>query len=159
MYDMSPAQFVQQIITPTLAALGLDSPAAEQLLLGTALQESGLRNIQQIGGGPALGYFQMEPHTHDDIWTNFLAYKSALAAKVQALLPAGTAHGASQLIPCQAYACAMARILYYRVSAPLPPADDLNAQAAYYKKYYNTPGGAATPQEYISNWNRAMASV
>ena len=85
---MTPQDFIAEVVEPGLSAIGLDSQAARELLLGTALQETGLRNIQQVGG-PALGYFQMEPATHDDIWENFLAYRPDLAARVKALLPDG----------------------------------------------------------------------
>jgi len=152
---MEPQDFLTQVIRPALSAIGLGGPAAEELLLGTALQESGLRNIQQVGG-PALGYFQMEPNTHDDIWRNFLAYKPDLSAKVKGLLPNGVEPLPSDLISFPLYAAAIARILYLRVPAPLPAQGDLDAQAAYYKRFYNTPGGAATEAEYVANWSRAM---
>ncbi|KAF0118141.1 MAG: hypothetical protein FD149_866 [Rhodospirillaceae bacterium] len=75
------AHFVTTVIRPTLLHLGLHSPAAEALLLGTAIQESRLGTyLRQTGGGPALGVYQMEPATHEDIWTNFLAYRPDLAA-------------------------------------------------------------------------------
>lgn len=48
--------------------MGLHSMAAEQLLLGTAIQESHLKYRRQIGG-PALGYFQVGTNTQDDIWS------------------------------------------------------------------------------------------
>lgn len=46
--------------------------------MGTAAQESRLSYLHQIGGGPALGLWQMEPTTHDDIWVNWLAGKDQL---------------------------------------------------------------------------------
>ncbi len=154
---MTPDEFLAEVVAPALTALDLDSQAARELLLGTALQESALRNIQQMGG-PALGYFQMEPATHDDIWENFLAYRPDLAARVKALLPDGEPL-ASDLLTCPVYAAAMARVKYYRCPAPLPAAGDLEAQAAYYKRWYNTPGGAATVAEYMANWRAAEAAA
>jgi len=152
---MEPQDFLAPVIRPALAAIDLGGPAAEEILLGTALQESGLRNVKQTGG-PALGYFQMEPNTHDDIWANFLAYKPDLADKIKSLLPDGESPLESDLISFPLYAAAMARVLYYRIKAPLPAQGDLDAQAAYYKQFYNTPGGAATVAEYTANWSRAM---
>ncbi len=151
---MTPQRFLAEVVEPALRALDLDSPGARELLLGTALQETGLRNIPQEGG-PALGYFQMEPCTHDDIWARFLAYRPDLAGKVKALLPDG-APLASDLLGYPLYATAMARLLYARVAAPLPAAGDIAAQAAYYKRWYNTPEGAATVGEYLANWRSAM---
>ena len=60
----------------------------------------------------------------------------------------------SNLCTDLAYATAMARIHYLRVQEPLPTANDISALAAYYKKYYNTPNGAATEQQFIDNFNR-----
>ena len=52
---------------------GFYSIDAVNLLLGTAIQESGgLRWRVQVNGGPARGLFQMEEATYTDIWNNFL---------------------------------------------------------------------------------------
>ena len=40
---------------------------------------------------------------------------------------------------------------HHRVSEPIPKT--LELQAEYYKKYYNTAGGKATVDEYITNYN------
>jgi len=154
---MTPQFFLDHIIRPAIVAIDLDGPDAEQLLLGTALQESTLRNDQQAGGGPALGYFQMEPEDHDDIWANFLAGRKDLSARVWTLLPARVQPSANQLIPYPHYAAAMCRVHYLRVPAPIPT--DLAGQAAYYKAHYNTPAGAATVAEYLANWHAAMGAV
>lgn len=145
-------QFTEFVIVPALEALDLDSQAARELLLGTALQESGLRYLKQLGVGPAMGFFQMEPATHDDIWNNFLRYKGELTSRVNVIcrLPIP-----EMMITHLLYAAAMCRIHYYRVKEALPAAGDLEAQAAYWKKHYNTPQGAGTVDEYIRNWRRA----
>ena len=127
------------------------------MLPGTALQESGLRNDRQQGGGPALGYFQMEPEDHDDIWTHFLAGRRDLSARLRVLLPPRVPPSAGLLIPYPHYAAAMCRVHYLRVQAPIP--SDLAGQAAYYKAHYNTPAGAATVAEYLANWRAAMGTV
>ncbi|WP_328286209.1 hypothetical protein [Kozakia baliensis] len=68
------SQFKHLIVVPTLAALGLGSPSAVNLVTGTALAESRGAYLRQINGGPALGFWQMEPATHDDCWENFLNF-------------------------------------------------------------------------------------
>lgn len=144
-------QFRDLVIIPAIETLQLHSQAAVELLLGTALQESGLRYLKQVGGGPAMGFFQMEPATHDDIWTNFLEYKPALLQAIRSLSRHRIALAmASDLW----YAAAMCRIHYLRVSAPLPAAGDFPAQAAYWKAHYNTPQGAGKESEYLANWNK-----
>lgn len=155
MRAIDPVRFRDQIIAPSLRAIGLFSEAAEELVLGTALQESGLQALHQVGG-PALGFFQMEPATHDDIWTNFLTGQRELAARLRTLLAGVALPKTAQLVGNAYYAAAMCRVFYVRLDAPLPAAGDLAGQAAYYKRHYNTPAGAATADEYIANWRAAF---
>lgn len=144
---IDPWQFRLLIIRPALKRLGLWSPAAEILLLGTALAESWLMHLKQKPG-PALGLFQMEPFTHRDIWKNYLAHRRqrGLAAKVRSLalgdpLP-------RQMVWNLYYATAMARLQYRRDRFALPAADDLPGLAAYYKRVYNTPKGRGSASSF-----------
>lgn len=142
-------QLRQYVIRPACEGLDLYSLAAEELLLGTACQESQCgRYLHQLGKGPALGIFQMEPATHDDIWRNFLSGHDALESKV--VYTNGSR--ADEMVWNLRYAAAMCRIHYYRVKEPLPAASDLRGQAEYWKKHYNTLGGAGTVAEYMRNW-------
>jgi murein DD-endopeptidase MepM/ murein hydrolase activator NlpD len=151
---VSAQQFGRSVIQPALQQVGLDSEAAEQLLLGTAIQESQLTYRRQIGGGPARGLFQMEKATHDDIWATSLAYRPDLAGKVRALLSGPHADRDRELETNDRYAAAMARLRYLRAPEALPRAGDIPAMAKYWKKYYNTAHGKGTPEEYLRNWAR-----
>src|SRR4030042_333946 len=51
-------------------------------IFGTALVESNLKNVKQKGGGPALGYFQMEPATRKDIIANYINYYPLTLKKI-----------------------------------------------------------------------------
>lgn len=148
------------IIRPTLQYLNLWSEAAENLLMGTAAQESQLGTyIHQLGNGPALGIYQMEPNTYDDIYINYLSFKYELGTKVGNLLVGLPFHrnDSEEVVGNLYYATAMCRIHYLRIPHPLPDADDLPGLAAYYKKYYNTPLGAATEQQFIDNYKKYVA--
>jgi hypothetical protein len=149
--------FDLQVVQPALRAIELYSPTADQLVLGTAIQESELATTTQHGGGPALGYFQMEPLTHNDIWTNFLRYRQSLADKIKALLGTGQQPAPGLLLTNNLYAAAMCRTLYYRVSEPLPAVNDIPAMARYWKDHYNTSRGAGTIDEYVLHWNQFTA--
>lgn len=145
------------VVRPTLKLLGLWSPAAEELVIGTILQESGGGHwLHQLGSGPAVGICQMEPTTHDDLWNNFLRFRPELAAKVKSLM-IGAVADVDEMAGNLYYAVAMCRVHYLRVKDPLPPVGDVTAQAAYYKAHYNTGLGAATTAQYIANWYRAFA--
>lgn len=147
--------FQCSIIQPTLRHLGLWSLAAEELLLGTALMESNLIHRRQIGG-PARGFFQMEPATHNDIWENFLKHRTKLADRVKEVLTSERDDRLVELEVNDKYACAMARIHYLRVSAPLPQTGDVARMAAYWKLYYNTLRGRGEVPEYIRRWKEVM---
>ncbi len=147
--------FRKTVIQPVLIRLGTVDLAAEELLLGTAVQESlNFMYRSQVGGGPAKGYFQMEPATHDDIWDNYLKYRKNVASTVVSFLSNPTADKILELETNDKYAAAMARVHYMRVSAPLPKAGDVAAQARYWKQHYNTPLGKGVPHEYVEKWNK-----
>ncbi|MEO5341714.1 MAG: hypothetical protein H7837_14585 [Magnetococcus sp. MYC-9] len=150
---INPHQLLDLVIRPTLRRLDLWSEAAEELLLGTAIQESSLSYLKQMGAGPAKGIWQMEKPTHDDIWTNFLHYRTKLGLNV---LGPYAKPDHTRLTWDLAYACALCRVHYLRSPEPLPPAGDIDAQAAYWKQWYNTPLGKGTAAEYIANWHRTM---
>ena len=161
---MNYEQLLEHVIKPANNLLGVDSLAAQQLLIGTCAVESNAEFIAQLGNGPARGIFQMEPATHKDIWDNYLKYRPTYQDVARALLSAMESEnfynsnggdGAWGMINNQSltsnllYQAVMCRIHYLRVSAPLPPANDLSALAAYWKQYYNTHLGAGTEQKFI----------
>lgn len=139
------------VVRPVLMQLSLWSQAAENLLLGTAVQESGLRYLRQLGRGPALGVYQIEPATHDDVWTNFLAFRPALAESLSRLA-APVPDRRTQLVLNLAYATAMARLIYWRRPEPLPEADDVAGLARYWKAHFNTVLGRGTVAAFILNY-------
>lgn len=148
------------LVRPTLDALGLGGAAAEDLVLGTAAHESGgFRFIDQVTRagddvlGPAIGLYQVEPATHDDVWTHFLRFRPALAAQVAALrAPIPDAH--RQLALNLSYATAICRVIYFRRPEPLPRAGDVAALARYWKRFYNTIAGAGRPEQFIDAFNQ-----
>lgn len=152
---IDPRQLLHEVIRPVLLSLDLYSDKAERLVLGTACQESecGLW-IKQLGGGPGIGIYQMEPDTFNDIWNNYLDFKPTLREKVlKWVFDIGlNGDSAREMVGNLYYATAMCRVHYYRVPEPIP--DYLAGQAAYWKKYYNTEDGRGTGFQYINAWNR-----
>lgn len=138
------------IIRPTLEHLQLWSQSAENLLLGTAAQESQMGYYLHQLNGPALGIYQIEPATHQDVWQNYIDYRVHLSKKLLAL----GAMNKSSLVTNLSYATAMARIIYLRIAAPMPESDDIAGLAQYYKTHYNTVKGKATVEEFIANYQR-----
>jgi hypothetical protein len=146
------------VIRPALLAIGLHSGAAERLLVGTAATESTVGEVTRLRQtvGPALGIFQIEPATHQDVWRNYLAFRPELAARVRSLCPPEfvQAHGVPEdaaLIGCLPYAAAIARLVYGRAKPPLPAADDVRGLAEYWVRWYNR-GGKGTVDKFMESW-------
>lgn len=125
-----------KLIRATLPA-ALSSKSAVALVFCTGLKESGYKVARQYGGGPALGYWQMEPFTHDDIWRNYLAYRPSLAALLR---PYGSK--AKDLETSPQYALLMCRIKYLRDNVRLPAPLDFIGMAGTWKRVYNSSKGA-----------------
>ena len=140
------------VIQPALAPFpeAMKTPAAEALLLGTALVESGLMYLRQglqrldDGRGAALGLWQMEARTHEDHW-RYLQRHPAIAAAIEI----GPKPPPERLCTDLLYACRMARVHYWRVRAKMPEADDLQGLADYWKPFYNTELGAGDPAAFV----------
>ena len=153
------SQLKSLVIKPSLEALGLCSPAAVNLMTGTALAESRAAYLHQLGGGPALGLWQMEPETHDDCWKNFLNFpaQSKFATALHRMIAADLSP-VEQLVGNLRYACAMARIKYYRSPRALPEFDDADALSVFHKTIYNSNDGAADAADNIPLFAAAIAA-
>ena len=136
------------------------SQVGEDLVVGTAIQESRATYLKQLGTGPALGIFQMEPNTHDDLWANFISYRADILNKLKGLMVTGGTTLPFIQIPAQEmignlfYASAMCRIHYKRAPAAFPQQGDTQGLADYWKQWYNTPQGAGTADEFLNNYNQ-----
>ncbi|HEX4871850.1 MAG TPA: hypothetical protein VFV27_05995 [Nevskiaceae bacterium] len=153
--------FLEGTLRPVLQAMGarFASRHAEQLLLGTALVESDLTHRRQLGNGPARGLFQMEMATHDDIWRHYLAYQPALAALARGFKRSAEADAETELVENDRYACAMARLHYFRVRSALPASGAIRDLGQYWKDHYNTPLGRGTVEKFVQKWQAAMGTA
>lgn len=168
MIPLNPLQLEHFVIRPTLAHIGQDldgfaGDAAAELLLGTAAHESGgFAFIDQRTGpgdlrlGPAVGLFQIEPATHDDIRENFLRSRPGIEKRVKDLLAPWPAPDV-QLATNLAYAVAIARLIYWRAPAPLAMPGDIPGHAALWKRIYNTAAGKGREAQFIDAWRRHVA--
>ena len=141
-------QFRDHIVRPTLDYLQLGGLAAERLLIGTALAESGLHWIHQVNG-PAGGPYQSEPPTTIGNLTWLSMSKPDISARIRSLFMRWPLDVQTEIHGNLYLATAMCRIHYLRVEERLPSADDLGGMAAYWKKYYNTSRGKGTVHEFI----------
>lgn len=153
---MTPEQFSNGVITPVLQNMGMYSDPAHDLLLGTAIHESdSLKRVTQYGyewlvpdQRLALGYFQMEPRTMWDLYDSYLNFRNDKRVMVESFKASGLSR-MENLISNPAYATATARMHYYRDKREIP--DNLEEQAKYWKRVWNTEYGKGTVEKYLQD--------
>jgi hypothetical protein len=122
---------------------GLHSDHCVELLAMIAAHESlGGKHRRQIGGGPALGLFQIEPVTHNSVWDHSDTIKSRAARF-------GIKEDVSRLETDDRYSIWVARHYLAMDVNPLPKTPE--AMAAYCKSYWNRTG-KATPEKYLNDY-------
>lgn len=149
-------QLTTCIIRPTLKSLNMYSVSAEELMLGTCAQESHLGTyLRQLNGGPALGIYQMEPFTYEDVFKKVIQQNKKIRSLLEDHFSIDINHypDESCLIYDLRLATAITRIQYWRFSEQLAKPGDVLGHANYWKKYYNTVNGKGTIGEFVDNFN------
>lgn len=169
----NPQHVRDYVIRPVLAALNLPAPTtAERLLMGTAAQESQFTHLKQLGGGPALGLWQMEPGTLYDLFDRYVTRQDRWEPIVRFTLgirppipsswqePEVREFLAFSLQTNLPFACAMARLHYYArpfdMTLVSPTSTDL---ASVWKQHYNTVLGKGRVSEFVENYRRYVLPV
>lgn len=157
-YGLDSIQLRIHVVRPVLIRLGLYSPAAENLVMGTAMTESELRYLTQLGRGPARGLWEMEGATHLDVHTNYLKFRPELQKLVLAYAApySGGIPDPDIMSGNLYYACAMCRVDYKRAPGALPDAKDAMGMAQYHKKSYNSARGATDVTESVKHFQQAV---
>ena len=137
-----------EIIHEALEPLRLYSDRVLPLLLGTCAVESSFGRWRVQLGGPARGIYQMEPATFR--W---------LRTKYGKRYPSVSEYSFADQQNDDHQATVMARLRYLAVPEQLPPADDLHAQADYWKRHYNTFLGAGTVEKYLKAYRLHVGDV
>jgi hypothetical protein len=156
---MNAGDFREIVVRPALKAVDLWSEFAEELLMGTAAQESQFEALEQKRG-PALGVFQIEPKTHQDLYASYLTYRPELEDKAlywSSSHRRGRAPDDDELAWNLRYAAVICRLVYYRRPRPMPSAVTPNALAECWKTDYNTNLGDGTREQFLANYQRLVA--
>ena len=128
------------VIRPTLLVLNEWSASAENLLLGTAAQESGLGFRMQSDKDAGMGIYCISAYTHIQVWDKYLVTDPELASRVRGLASQQQflKNPHSELIINLSYATGIAWMIYKRQQFVL--ADNLNVHelAKYWWNYYCT---------------------
>lgn len=129
-----PALWILEGIRP-----GMHSQAAEQLVMGTIVEESVIGNdmhLRQVKG-PALGIGQIEPATHDDNYDSYLTFRPKLLEVFEGINPRDT----EALVYNLRYSVAHIRLKYWRSDRGLPLHGDAAGMGLYWKSVYNSAMG------------------
>lgn len=143
---LNTEQLKEFVIKPVLNDIKLYSENAVQLLLFTcAVESDGGYYLKQLKG-TALGIYQMEPLTYNDIWELYIKANPKILMLISQNFNMTRIPDAELMISDLRYATLMARLFYRRVPELLPDSKDIDGMWEYYKKYYNTPLGKAQKQ-------------
>ena len=151
---IDPWHFRNYIVRPVLKEMQCWSVDAENLLCGTALVESNLQALVQTPSGYAKGVFQIEEPTYQDV-------KKRFAERHQDKLERFLCFADIARLPCHAgllignlyVSCFIARAKYYLIPEAVP--SELEAQAEYWNRLYNTVIDKAAQQRYIDRYLKA----
>ena len=134
----------KRVIRDTLKLLGDWSLATENLLLGTAAQESGLGDNLQ--SGRLRGLYHISAQTHVAVWDKYLINYPDMASRVRGLAGQrsflGNPH--RELVTNLSYTTAIAWLVYKRCNQPLPEAGDIKGLAKYWHQHFRARTTATT---------------
>lgn len=151
------------VIRPTLDQLGETSKQtdiAENLLLGTAAQESGLGFHLKLDRAQGLGIYGISPRTHINIWDKYLIHQPDLASAIRGLASQHEflTQPHVELATNLRYATAIAWMIYRRADKTLPRADDVQGLGEYWARYYHhKPKRCAA--EFVKNYKRFVSDT
>ena len=128
-----------------------DSPDARNLLLATAIAETGMRARFQDKGGDAIGLFQIEYGTYRDLWRRAIPVRHPKLYNAMRTRFGDKKNNAIMFEDLQkndVLSALFARVKYFEIGEPIPSASDIDAQAEYYKRIYNTAKGKANIEKF-----------
>ena len=119
---------------------------ARELIFETGNAETGYRHLEQMGGGPSLSFWQLESNTIQDIWDNYISYRTNY---IQMAYELGLRDGELDFCVMSNIALAVffTRVYYRRQPGAIPLTPE--ERADYWKQYYNTEGGKGTVKHYL----------
>ena len=146
---MSLVSDIKEIAEKVLYKLDAYSDDALTLVMRTGMAESGFKALKQMNDGPALGFFQVELETAQDTLDNYVKYRKHYQVALKEL-------GLTEdlkfcLMSNIALQVAFCRLKYKRDKNAIPSWNDLEKQAKYWKKVYNSELGAGTVEHFIKS--------
>lgn len=146
------------VIRETLQELGDWSAANENLLLGTAAQESGLG--LKLKAGRLAGIYHISPAAHRGVWDKYLINHPDLASVVRGLAGQRSffqdPHG--ELVTNLKYATAIAWLIYKRSGRALPESSAPEELAKFWHRHFHARASGKI-DDFIQNFRNMVSST
>lgn len=140
---------IKEIAEQTLYTLDMYSDDALSLIMRTGWAESGYRTMKgATSGNPALGFWQVEPATAKDTLENYVKFRPRIKEQL-VYLGMNDSNLEFSILSNIAIQVAFCRLKYRRDSRPIPSWDNIEAQASYWKRVYNTELGRGTVAHFL----------
>ena len=141
---------IKEIVEYALYKIDSYSDDALALVVRTGMAESGYRALKGYGeGNPAIGFWQVEPATLNDMITNYIHYRSHYKKNLISLGMNFEKDTIMSVMSNMAVQAALCRLHYRRDKDPIPSWDNLEGQASYWKRVYNTVEGRGTVKHFM----------
>ena len=146
------------VIADTLNYLHEWSQAAENLLVGTAIQESGLGFC--LKSGRRLGLYQISPAAHRAVWDHYLVFNPNRASQIRGLAGQHSfVHNPhKELLTNLRYATAIAWSIYLKSGCVLPKAGDIEGLAKIWHRHFHSHPSASI-KEFVRNYRDLAATT
>ena len=142
---------IKEIAEHALYRLDCYSDDGLALVVRTGMAESGYRALRGYGeSNPAIGFWQIEPATMYDMMRNYIVYRPQYRKALEELGMEFKGDDIEMSVMANmAVQSALCRLHYRRDKAPIPSWDDIDAQARYWKRVYNTVKGRGTVKHFV----------
>ena len=139
---------IKEIIEWTLNKMNMYSDDAAAMIYRTGMVETGYKHLKQMGSGPAIGFFQIEPATMNDVMDNYVEYRPQIKTDLYAL-GFDEKDSVIRVMGSIVLQVAFCRLCYRRDSKAIPSLENMEAQAKYWKRVYNTKLGKGTVKHFM----------
>lgn len=115
----------------------------DQMFFTAVVESGGGQWDKQIGGGPAVSFWQIEPVTAEDIWYRYLSSRKSLKERVEEFSGVSTVEKGQMrevLLENPKFAACIARLVYGMDKGSVPRGKGWEGHAEYWKRAYQKGG-------------------
>ncbi|MGV6806855.1 MAG: hypothetical protein ACWA5K_03005 [bacterium] len=146
---------VESLQCPDLQLSPEENLSVQNLLLGTAAQESGMGT--ELRACRRLGIYHISPAMHKSVWDNHLINFPELASRIRGLAGQRSflANPHGELLSNLKYATAIALSIYHRAGQDWPTHDSPLALAVFWHRHFH-PKASGSTRDFLRNYRRLV---